>query len=356
MALVYVGSVRAFAGKNMVCLGLARRLLDDGFNLAFTKPYGGKPLQVEGQITDADAWNLNQQLELKQDPVQCCPVVRTQDLLAQALRGETGDLMAKIKAHCQEMENGRDLLFMAGEGTLRSGAMMGIGGYQMVLETGAKAVLVDRYQNEFFLDDVLSARYRLGDNLAGVIINDVDQEMNEALAEQVIPFLERSGVPTLGVLPRDELLASVSVGELGQSLGAKILTGHGYLGRLVKRIFIGAMQVAHAQSIFGGAHDFACIVGGDRPDMQLAAIEGGAACLVLSGDLYPGEIILSRAEEHQVPVLVARGDTYSVAHAVEQVRMRSSLGEPEKVARAQELVAGGVDFSALYRRLGLRAP
>lgn len=356
MALVYVSSVKALGGKSMVCLGLARRMLDDGFKLAFTKPYGGKPIQVDGKFTDSAAWMINQALELNQTPAQCCPVVRTQDLLTLALRGECGDLMSVAAAQCRELAQGKDLVLSAGEGTLRSGAMMGLGGYQTVLGLGAKAILVDRYENEFFLDDVLSAHYRLGDNLAGVVINGVDREMNAALDEQVIPFLAKAGIRTLGVIPKDDLLASVSVRAVSDSLGAKPLSGLEYMDRLVKRVLIGAMQVSNARNFFGGKQDFACIVGGDRPDMQLAAIEGGAACLVLTGNFYPGDIILSRAEEHQVPVIVARGDTYSVANTLDQVRRRGSLDEPEKIQRAYELVAQGVDFAALYESLGLQKP
>jgi hypothetical protein len=116
------------------------------------------------------------------------------------------------------------------------------------------------------------------------------------------------------------------------------------------------MQVKNAQAFFGGDHDFACIVGGDRPDMQMAAIEGGAACIILTGNFYPNDLITSRAEELDVPILVVRDDTFSVARALDLARHRGSLRRTQKIRRAQELVAGGVDFGALYRALGLAEP
>jgi hypothetical protein len=115
------------------------------------------------------------------------------------------------------------------------------------------------------------------------------------------------------------------------------------------------MQVSHVYKFFGGVRDFGCIVGGDRPDIQLAALEGGAACLILTGNLYPSEIILSRAEEHEVPVLVVRDDTYSVAHRLEGLRLTSSLRTPEKIARAMELVPRCLDFPTLYAALGIKS-
>jgi BioD-like phosphotransacetylase family protein len=36
--LLYVGSLGGHAGKNLLCLGLGRRMLADGLRLAFMKP------------------------------------------------------------------------------------------------------------------------------------------------------------------------------------------------------------------------------------------------------------------------------------------------------------------------------
>ncbi len=353
MVMVYVGSVRAYAGKNVVCLGLGRRFLDDGLGLAFAKPYGTGPVQVDGAYTDGDAWMINQVLGLGQTPGDCCPVLRTQDLMAQAYRRQTGDLMAKASEHCHRLGQDKDVLLLCGSGTLRSGAMAGIGGYDLVLELGAKAIIVERYENDFFLDDLISAARRLGEALAGVVINGVDREMNAALEEQVIPFLRDMGIPAFGCLPKDPLLASVTVRDLAERMGAKALSGLQHMDRLVGRMLIGAMQVGHARRFFGGEHDFACIVGGDRPDMQMAAIEGGAACLILTGDFYPNDLILGRAEEHEVPVLVVRQDTFSAAHKLELIQARGALTGGRKTDRAMELVAQGLDFGALYRALGM---
>ncbi len=354
MTMVYLGSVRAFAGKKVAALGLGRRLIADGYSLAFCKPYGVNPRKEGDAYTDGDAWMISEALGLGQTPADCCPVLRTQDLVTETLRGQGGDLMPKVAEHCRRLAAEREVLLMAGAGTLRSGAMVGLSGYNLVLELGAKAVIVEPYENEFSLDDLLSAAYRLGDNLAGVIINNLDQDLSAALDEQVVPFLENHGVPVLGRLPRDELLASVSVGELSEHLGAKAVCCLKQMDRLVKRFLIGAMQVGHAQRFFGHQHDFACIVGGDRPDMQTAALEGGAACLILTGNFYPNDLLLAKAEESEVPVLVVRQDTYSVARSLEVVRNRGSLRGPEKLRRAMALVAEGVDFAALYERLGLK--
>ena len=48
----------------------------------------------------------------------------------------------------------------------------------------------------------------------------------------------------------------------------------------------------------------AVITGGDRADIQLAALETSTRCLILTGNLYPSPAVLNRAEELCVPVLL----------------------------------------------------
>jgi BioD-like phosphotransacetylase family protein len=351
---VYVGSVRGYAGKNLVSLGIGSKMKEDGLKLGFMKPYGINPVKVGDSYTDADAWMINQTLGLGQTPEDCCPVVRNQDLLTMALRHQLGDMMDEVLTRVEKMQEGKDVLLLSGAGTLRSGAMVGLNSYNLINELGAKAIIVDRYENDFFLDDLMSAAHRLGDNLAGVVINGVDSEMNAVLQEQVVPFLTEAGVKTLGLLPNDELLSSMVVQDVVDNLGAKVVLGFSHMKRLVKKFYVGAMQVNNASKFFGSAQDFGCIVGGDRPDMQLAGIEGGAACLILTGNFYPSDLIMSKAEERQVPILTTRDDTFTVAQKLEFGSARSRLHEEEKIQRGIELVKEGVDFEALYKALELK--
>ena len=169
-------------------------------------------------------------------------------------------MLPVVRSQFKALSTGKDVMLLGGAGTLRSGAMLGLQGYDLVLKLGAKALIVDRYENEFFLDDLFTAAGILGENLAGVIINGVDLQMNDALEDQIIPFLAKAGIKTFGVIPKDELLSAVSVQELADVFQAKTLTGLDHMQRLVKRFFIGAMQVGHASRLFMGARDFGCIV------------------------------------------------------------------------------------------------
>jgi BioD-like phosphotransacetylase family protein len=101
------------------------------------------------------------------------------------------------------------------------------------------------------------------------------------------------------------------------------------------------------------ARNNAVIVGGDRSDIQLAAVEAGTRCLILTGNLYPNEIVISKADITGIPIVVVRGDTFSVAKRVEQLSGKLRLREKEKVESGIRLVEEKVDFGRLYKGLGI---
>jgi hypothetical protein len=76
-------------------------------------------------------------------------------------------------------------------------------------------------------------------------------------------------------------------------------------------------------------------------------------CLILTGNLYPNEIVVSRAELKGIPIVVVRADTYSVAKNVEELSRKLRLREKEKVYCGIRLIEEGFDFKRLYETLGI---
>jgi BioD-like phosphotransacetylase family protein len=131
------------------------------------------------------------------------------------------------------------------------------------------------------------------------------------------------------------------------------LCGEDHLDNLVEDIVVGAMGPEHALSIFRKHHNICVVTGGDRSDMQLAAMEAKARCIVLTGNLYPSSIILGKAEELGIPVVLVETDTFATAEKAEMVIRSARTHEPKKIERLRELVSCCVDLPRLYELLGL---
>jgi BioD-like phosphotransacetylase family protein len=92
----------------------------------------------------------------------------------------------------------------------------------------------------------------------------------------------------------------------------------------------------------------AVITGGDRTDIQLAALETSTSCLILTGNLQPSPVIVKQAEAFGVAVLLVRENTMETIEAIERVFGKSHLGQPAKLAQFEQLFAQHVDIGRLY--------
>ena len=100
----------------------------------------------------------------------------------------------------------------------------------------------------------------------------------------------------------------------------------------------------------------AVITGGDRPDIQLAALETSTKCLILTGNLQPSPIILGRAEEVGVPMILVRQDTLTTVEIIERFFGKTRFHLEKKVQRFQEMLDDRFNFDYLYGTLGLTPP
>ena len=355
MNTLYVGSTGGFTGKTLVSMGLGYKFQKDGFRVGYMKPVGILPVKVNSTLTDNDAWRIYRALNLKDPLEEICPVVLTQELMVKSYLKDVKGLMNRIETSFELLSKDKDIMIVGGYGSIYTGSFLDLQGIKIIKRLDAKVVVVVKYEGEYIADYVLQAKKDLKERFLGVILNNVTPEYKRSVEEYVEPFFKRKGIDILGNLPHDSVIGSITVEELNEMLGAKVLCAHERLGNLVEHFLIGAMQVDKAIEYFKKTRNNAVIVGGDRADIQLSAMESGSVCLILTGDLYPSEMIISRAEEKEIPILSVREDTYSIAKKLEKLSSRLRLRDKSKVERGMSMVAGNVDFPLIYRKLGMRS-
>lgn len=354
MISLYVGSTAGYSGKSLVSMGLGHKFKKDGFRVGYFKPVGILPAKVDNILTDNDAWRIYRALELKDSISEICPVVLTQELAVKGYLKDIKGLLGRIVKSHQRLSEDKDIMIVGGYGSIYTGSVLGTQGLKVIRRLKAKVVIVVKYEGEYIVDYILQAKKDLNDKFIGVILNKVTPEYKQGVKDYAVPFLKRKGVDILGIIPHDSIVGSITIEELNDMLGGKILCCHDKLNNLVEHFLIGAMQVDRATEYFKRIRNNAVIVGGDRADIQLSAIESGTVCLILTGELYPSEIIISRAEQRDIPILVVREDTYSVAKKLERLSVRLRLRDKAKVARGMDLVMENVDFPLLYEKLGIK--
>ena len=358
-----IGSCEPFRGKSSLLLGLGRQLARQGVSIAICKPLASDGDSVDAaamQAADAvdrldeDVRFIGQTLGLKAS--QLLPSLQLQQagtaqarLLSGAL--ESGEALEILRRHLSE--GPQDLLLLEAAGTLTEGLLYGLSLVQMARSLQAPVVIVHGWNDARSVDPLLDARQQLGDLLAGVVLNGVDPDAVSRLRQDVVPALERLGIPVLGVMPRSPLLRSVTVAELGRRLQAHTLCCGERSDLLVETLSIGAMNVNSAMEFFRRRRNMAVVTGADRTDIQLAALEASTQCLILTGASDPLPQLISRAEELDVPVLKVEHDTLTTVEVIEAAIGHGRLHEPVKAAYAIRLVEEHCRFDRLFERLRL---
>ncbi|MEM8777791.1 MAG: phosphotransacetylase family protein [Cyanobacteria bacterium P01_G01_bin.49] len=347
-----VGSIEAYSGKSGTILGLAHQLREKGLSLAYSKPIGTCLEDDQAQGKDADVTFVTQALGLKETHVRSPLVPLTEETIEKRLTGEDKTDYTQL---LQQSLTGidADIVILEGAGNLWEGSLFGLSISDAAKTLNAPVLLVARYHSSLVVDSLIKAKLGLGDRLVGVLINDIPREALEMVKTIVKPYLESQGVSVLGLLPSSRLLRSVSVREIAHQLKAQVLCRSDRLDLMVESLTIGAMNVNSALEYFRQGQNKAVVTGGDRTDLQLAALETSTSCLILTGHMAPQPLIISRAEDLEVPILSVDLDTLGTVEIVDQAFGKVRLQEKIKVTCIQELMTEVFEVDRLVQHLGL---
>jgi BioD-like phosphotransacetylase family protein len=348
-----IGSTQASSGKSATILGLSNQLRQAGLNIAYGKPLGKSLKESEGSLIEEDVEFISRSLNLEPNQVAPTILALNEITLQQRLSGkDTTDYQQSLASEYLQ-DNLGDLVMLEGPGNLSEGKLFDLSLMQVADALDAGVVLVFRYKSLLSIETLLSESQVIGKRLIGIVINDVPGSDLLTVNNTMRPFLEQHGIPVLGVLPKSNLLRSITVRELVHQLNAEVLCRGDRLNLLVESLAIGAMNVNAAVKYFRKRQNMAVVTGGDRVEIQQAALETSTQCLILTGQLPPPSFILSRAEELEIPILSVDLDTLSTVEIIERAFGQVRVHEPIKVECVRHLMSEHFDINRLLTLMGL---
>lgn len=355
--VLLIGSTEPYSGKSAAILGLASHLRQQGLSLTYGKPLGTCSQADASQGgTDPDLEFMAQALDLDlgEMPPTVLQLNGDQLLESMAHPDQQPDYLAALREY--RSQAGVDLVLLEGPGTLQEGEMFQLSLLNMAQQLDTQVLLISRYHSPLVVDGLLAAHHHLQEHLAGVVINDVPEEQLSTVEQVIVPFLESRQIPVLGILPSHRVLRSISVAELVVQLRAEVVCCSDRLDVMVEDFAVGAMNVNSALKYFRKSDHKAVITGGDRTDIQLAALETSTLCLILTGKLPLDARIRSRAEELEVPILSVDLDTFTTIERIDRLFGQVRLHETAKMRYVQEIMSRNFDYSRLSAHLDLTQP
>lgn len=348
-----IASTEAHCGKTATILGIGSLAREKDISIGYGQPLA---TDLKGSFQNsqpaANAKFLADSLGLSSNHAQLPFLAPDRTAIDRRLQGsDRQDYVEAMQKYVGRIEG--DLVFLEGSSNLWEGSIFNLSVPEIAEAVDASILLVTQYHPQLLVGSLLTAKKFLGDRLLGVVINDIPPAESNSAVETIKPYLENQQIPVFGMIPRDRILNSISVREIANRLNAEVLCCAEHLDWMVESLSIGAMNVNSALGYFRQRENMAVVTGGDRTELQMAALETSTHCLILTGRIPPQELIIERAESLEIPVLSVDTDTLTTVEAIDLAFGKVPIQEAIKVNQIKHLMKQNFDMDRLIKYLGL---
>ena len=356
---LYLATTETHCGKSLVSLGIMDLLLRRTQRVGVFRPI------IKCQGPDRIDKNIDLLLKYFHLPWQyeetyAWRQIEALDLLAQ---GRHDDLINGVIAKYKALEEKSDFVLIIGSDLSAESAALDFDiNVELAQSLGSPVLLVARGDKDN-MDEIVSpilmaveSFKRKGNQLVGSVVNRVDPDelhevrraLREALPEEAQP---------IAVIPADKDLASPSMAEVVEHLGAEVLYGKDLLNYRVYEYMIIAMQMEH---YLERLRKWALLITpGDRGDVILSAIQAHAsgnyprlAGILLTTGVRPAPTVkrLLDGLPSTLPIVAVTQETFETARNLRQVRSYITADKQDKIAISLRLFRHYADTDALIQR------
>jgi BioD-like phosphotransacetylase family protein len=346
--------MESYCGKSSFCLGFALTLQEHGYNVGYFKPVGWEMTRdVNGNKIDEDAQLMNHVLDLQLPQETISPIILGSRYLEESAKINPQKNKEKVIQAYYHASAGKDIMVIEGPHIMGVGTSIGIETSDLVQQFQSQVLMISKAQNDAMIDRIICQKTCLeatGMPLMGSILNFIPKTSFERIKGFGVPILEKYGVNVLGIIPDDISLRAPTVGEICDQISCTILACNDKMDALVEDVLVGAMTPESALSYFRRSLRKAVITGGDRSDIQLAALQTDTSVLILTGNFYPDVRVLARAEEIGVPVLLVPYDTFTTIKEIASLSGRIKVTNAKKITIAKDLIRNHVNWKDILQR------
>jgi len=352
MKSLQISSIEEYSGKSAFIIALGIILREMGYKVGYFKPFGVKTSYLDGKLIDEDAYNTAEVLGISDEIDYVCPILLDKPYVEFVHLAEPEELRKKIIDSYNKISEDKDVVLVEGAVDYKVGRSIGICDLTISTILDTKVLMVVKYSNDFVLDRLLASKELFEEKLGLALFNQITGYKRTYIEAVAGALLQKSGMDLVGMIPKDSILAGLFVSEIRKSLSGEFLVEGQDM--IIEQLIIGAMSPQSAIKYFRNARNAALITGGDRLDLHLVALESmNIKCLILTGNLKPPQVVLEKAKERNIPVILVRDDTLTTTEKLDEIFGKSRVRGDVKVNRVKELVESFVDLKKIAEYIGL---
>lgn len=344
MKKIIVASMRHGAGKTSIIVGLAEVL---GKKVGYLKPLGDRMIYKKKCLWDYDAAAMVHLYNLDTNSEDICFGFDHAKLKYAYSSGD--NIKQKLLDSIDIVGKDKDLVFIEGSKDLMCGSSINLSALTIAKDIDAPLfVVVNGPDTDSIIDDISFLQHHInkeGINFGGVIIN---KAKNIPDLQQQLQLNKDLNKNVVGIIPHTEQLTYLSVGYIAEKLLAKVITGDDQLDRVVNSILVGALNVDSLLLTILSEHTKKLVItGGDRSDLILTALESDTAAILLTNGVLPSNMIISKAQEKGVPLLLVNTDTYQTTKQIDQLEPLLTKNNLDRRSILEALVQKYIDLQKI---------
>ncbi len=360
MRKIFIAATKQNDGKTTVSLGIIKSLQQKFGKVGFIKPIGQRYLEEEGLKIDEDSILIEEVCGIKCGLKDMSPIAVEKGFTEKYItKPDKKNISGQIQNSFRRISKNQELVVIEGTGHAGVGSVFDHSNAAVAKLLGSKVIIISsggvgRPIDEIILNKALFEKE--GVKVLGVIVNKVLPDKFAKISGFVRKGLERKGIDVLGVLPYDPMLARPTIEQILEETDFEVICGKEYLERSVAKVFVAAMEPADAVRYI--SEDSLMITPGDREDMIMSALscfrESGnkklKVCgMVLSCGITPEAPVMNLLEKAQIPVLLAKSDTYDVATCLHDLTVKIRPCDKDKIEAVVKLIQENVDFKKILK-------
>lgn len=362
MKKIFIAATKQNDGKTTLSLGLVRNFQERFKKVCFIKPIGQRYLEEEGLKIDEDSILIEEVCGIKCGLKDMSPIAVEKGFTEKYIAHPDEKLISRqIKDSFKRISKESELIVIEGTGHAGVGSVFDHSNAQVARLLGSKVIIISSGGIGRPIDEIIlnkSLFEKEGVKVLGAIINKVLPSKFDKINRLVRRGLERKGVNVLGVIPYNPMLSRPTIEQILEETDFELLSGKDFLERAVSQVIVGAMEPHDAVKYI--VEDSLMITPGDREDIIMTVLgsfrgnEDGrlkVAGIVLSGGITPEAPIMHLLSKAQIPVLLAKQDTYDVATSIHDLTVKIRPRDADKIDAVIKLIKDNVNLDKIAREI-----
>ncbi len=356
---IFVAGTRMNDGKTTACLGLFAALQQMYPKVGFIKPIGQRFVEIDGQLIDEDSVLLEKTYKVETPISSMSPIAIDSTFTKRYL--DNPEKMGAELTHkvCNAFDRAsweKNFTLIEGSGHAGVGSVFCMSNARVAKLLGAKAIIVSRGGIGQPIDEIALNKALFdqeGVEVVGAIINKVQIDKMEMIRSYTSRALKRLGIPLLGLLPSEKVLASPNLEQIRERIsGTQLNPVDEIRPRRFNHIVIGAMTATSFLDTV--SPDTLLITPGDREDIVLAALShethntaGTISCIILTRGIQPSSQLLERITKSRIPFITVATDSYTVASRIHSMTVKTQPGDDDKIPLIKKIIQENIDLNQI---------